>query len=276
MSTTSIAPTPHAPAATATRSGRGSARWALARVEGRRLLAHPLFLLGMAFSALILASSANGGDQLTGLAGICFTFVGAAIWLFLVAGLGASRERRDAAHDFYAGQPVTPRMRTEAALLSLGWAGLAGAALTGVATVVLAGFDGALVVEGERYALRPLELAQGPVYLVMVGALGVLVGSWTRHAYAAVIGSLVLFAPPAAWLPWIVFGDGVPRGFNDDWLVGASVGWHLTGLAGLTALAAAGALARHDRRPRVALLALAGLGAAVAGVALGSPAGGFF
>ena len=52
-----------------------------------------------------------------------------------------------------------------------------------VASVARAGFDGVLVIEGARYGLRPLELAQGPLYLVMVGAFGVLVGTWSQRAY---------------------------------------------------------------------------------------------
>ncbi len=268
MTTTTIASAATAVATVPQR--HGSVRWALTRFEARRLLAHPLFLAGMAGSVLILATTSDNG-RISTLGGYCFTFVGAAIWTCLAAGLAAGRERRDGAQDFYAGQPVTARVRTEAALLSLGAAGLAGAALIVVAALLEAGLDGAVVVGGERYALRPLELAQGPVYLVLAGALGVLVASWTRHAYPAVIVGLLLFFPPVAWGPWFVFGDDVPRSFDMDWLTGASVGWHLTGLAGLTALAAAGALARHDRRPRVALLALAGLAAAVAGVVLGFP-----
>jgi hypothetical protein len=277
MSTTSLAP--EAPVAGAaarpTTARHGSARWALAHFEARRLLSHPLFVAGMAGSVLILAAAAggNGSERVTALGGYCFAFVGAAIWTCLAAALAAGREHRDAAHDFYAGQPVAPRVRTEAALLSLGSAGLAGATLIAVSAVVLAGFDGTLVIEGEHYALRPLELAQGPIYLLLAGTLGVLVGSWATRTYPAVIAALLLFLPPIAWLPWFVFGDDVPPSSNNNWLTGASVGWHLTGLAGLTALAAAGALARHDRRPRVALLALAGLGATVAGLALGMPRG---
>ena len=268
MNTTTITPASAAAAAVGRR--RGSVLWALTRFEARRLLTHPLFIAGMAGSVLILATTTDNG-RISTLGGYCFTFVGAAIWTCLAAGLAAGRERRDAAHDFYAGQPVAPRVRTEAALLSLGAAGLAGAVLIAVAALLEAGVDGAVVVGGERYALRPLELAQGPVHLVLAGTLGVLVASWTRHAYPAVIVGLVLFFPPVAWGPWFVFGDDVPRSFDMDWLTHASVGWHLTGLAGLTALAAAGALARHDRRPRVALLALAGLAATVAGIALGFP-----
>ena len=81
-----------------------------------------------------------------------------------------------------------------------------------------------------------------------------------------------------AWGPWMVFGDEVPSSFDMDWLTGASVGWHVVGLAGITALAAAGALARHDRRPRIALLAFAGAAATACGLALGMaspPPGGY-
>ena len=269
---TTIAPA--AAARPASRPRRRSIRWALARVEGRRLLGHPLFLLGMTTAAVTLALPIQRGDDLFGLAGGCFTSFGISGWLLLAPCFATSRARRDAAQELYDAQPMAPRIRTEAALLSLGWAVLAGTALVGVATVALAGLDGELVVERERYQLRPLELAQGPLFLAMAGALGVLVGSWTRRAYPGVICALALFFPPLGWMPWIVFGDDVPQGFFGDWLVGASVSWHLTALAGIAVLAAAGALARHDRRPRVGLLALVGLAAMVAGIALGSPARG--
>ncbi len=270
MTATSIAPAATAAGLAAVRPGQGPVRWALVRVEGRRLLTHPLFLAGMAGSIVILATTSDDG-RISTLGGYCFTFVGAAIWTCLAAGLAAGREHRDAARDFYAGQPVSPRVRTEAALLSLGAAGLAGVALIAVAALLEAGLDGAVVVAGERYALRPLELAQGPVYLVLAGSVGVLVANWTRRTYPVVIAALLLFFPPIAWGPWFVFGDDVPLSFDLDWLTHSSVGWHLTGLAGLTALAAAGALARHDRRARIAFLALAGLAATIAGVILGFP-----
>jgi hypothetical protein len=43
--------------------------------------------------------------------------------------------------------------------------------------------------------------------------------------------------------------DGMSRGFYGAVMVGSGAGRHLIGIAGLAALAAAGALARHDRRP---------------------------
>lgn len=275
MSTASIAPEPPTAGSAATRETvpqPRSALPALVRFESRRLLAHPLFIAGIVASiGILVTASGNGSQDLDTLAGYSFTFIGAAIWTCLAAGLAAGRVSRDDAQDLYAGQPVAPRVRTQAALLSLGSAGLVAATLIAVATLARAGADGALIVDGERYPLRPLELAQGPIFVVLAGVLGVLVATWSKRVYPIVIAALVLFSPLVAWGPWLVFGDDVPRGFESNSLTGASVGWHLVGLVGLTSLLAAGALARHDRRARVALLALAGLGATVAGIALGMP-----
>ncbi len=272
MSTTTTT-LPAAITVPATATTERSVRWALARAEGRRLLRHPLFLLAFAAAAFGFAVSGGGGESISALGGDVYVFLGAGAATFLVACLAANREQRDSAADLHAAAPLSQLVRTEAALLSIGSAGLAAAALTGIAAVALAGPDGVLVIDGQRYALRPLELVQGPLYIVFAGTLGVLVGRWTRRAFAGVIGALVLFLPPVAWLPWFVYGDGVPQGYTSDWLDHASVGWHVFGLLGLVTVAVAGARARHDRRPRVALLFVVGLGAAVAGIALGSPTG---
>jgi hypothetical protein len=278
MTATSIAPSRHE--ATTVAVAPRSVRWALARVEGRHLLKHPVFGVGMAIAAVPLGLAGaripvlavDRTDTVSFLAGDCFAMLGGgAIWTFLVAYLAVSRERRDEAQDFYVAAPVTPRLRTEAALMSLGYLGLAGAALIAVAAVLLVGFDGAIVYEGKHYAVSPVDLAQGPLYLVLAGAFGVLVGTWTGHVYAAVFGAVVLFLPPVGLLSSVVFDDGISSGYYGAAMAGTGAGRHLMGIAALAALAAAGALARHDRRPRVALLALAGLGVAV--IALRLPPG---
>ena len=182
MSTTSITPPPAAAQDAGARQPRPAAmRWALARVEGRRLLMHPLFMLAMVGAAILALGSGNGwkanvggGADLMDLAG--WGFVPASPVIFLVACLAASRARRDAAQDFHRPQPLAPRLRTQAALLSLGWAGLAAAALTAVATVAIAGSDLLLVVDAGRYRLQPWVLAQGPLYVVTIAAFGVLAG----------------------------------------------------------------------------------------------------
>jgi len=288
MSTVSIAPTTPPPAAaTAPPPRPGAVRWALARVEGRRLLRHPLFLLGMGTSIVALALTSGrlpiGNSDLSAtpsaLAGDCFVLLGGAIWTFLAAFLATSRDRRDTAQDFYRAQPITSRLRTEAALLSVLWAGMAGAVLIAIATLLFVGPDGALVtdvnlngpevLQDQRYSVGGLALLQGPLYLVTAGAFGVLLASWTRHVHAAIFGAFMLFFPPVALLPWFAFDDSMSRGFYGAISGGPFSGRILIGLTGLTALTAAGALARHDRRARVALLGAIGL--AVAAIALGWP-----
>ncbi|MCA1699759.1 MAG: hypothetical protein LC790_12985 [Actinobacteria bacterium] len=280
MSAATIATPPAAPVRPAPPPAR-AVRWALARVEGRRLLRHPIFLLGMALSAVTLAlatgrlpfGASDYSETPSMLAGDCFVMLGGALWTFVAVFLATSRERRDAAQDFYAAQPTTARLRTEATLLSLAWAGLAGAALIALGTLLLVGLDGALVTDvnlngpavdqDRRFAVQALELLQGPLLLA----------SWTRHVYAAVFGALMLFLPPLALLPWFVFDDG--RGFLGAVRTGGGVGgvapiaWQLLGLAAVAAAAAAGALARYDRR--LVVLVIAAISVAV--LVLGLPAG---
>lgn len=276
MSATTITPLPVPAAANdaAAMQNPAAARRALARVEARRLVRHPLFLLGMTFSTLSTIVAAFEGGGLFALAGGSFGFVGTGLWTFVVVSLATSRERRDGAQDLYAALPLTLGLRTQAQLLSTAGAALAGGALIALAAVAIGGPDLVDTSGGERYSLVRLELLQGPAYLLFVGAMGVLVGTWTRRAYPALIGMAILFMPPVAWLPWWVYGNDVPASVWDaEWLGGASVAWHLLGIVALATLAAAGALARHDRRPRIALLATVSLAAAVAGIALGWPAG---
>ena len=261
MSAVSHAPPPRviAPAPIA---AVGRLRWTLARIEGRRLLTHPLFLFGLATSlaALLLADS-DALERSSMLSGDCVVMLGGAIWTFIVAFLATSRERRDAAQDFYAGKPVAARHRTEAALLSVAFAGLAGAALIAIAAIVLAGADGVVVIDAQQhagqplpprsYALQPIELAQGPTYLMTAGVLGVMAGSWTRHVGIGALAALLLFLPPVALLPRLVFELGESAGFYGSVSVNGRSGWdlaagHLLAMAGLAGLGAAATLLARD------------------------------
>lgn len=263
-----------------------SLRWALTRVEGRRLVTHPLFMFGMATSltALVLADS-FATERAAMLSGDCFVMVGAAMWTFIVTFLAVSRGPRDDARDFYRAQPASSRVRCEAALLSVGFAGLAAAGLIAIVALFTAGVDGVVVIDPvahagqplpqSTYALRPVELAQGPMYVMLAGVLGVLLGSWTRHVFAAVFAALLAFLPPVALLPRYVFDHGESSGFfgsidvfgSDAWQI---AGWYLVTIAGLILLAAALALLRHERTSRVWLLGLLGCGV-LATAALSGP-----
>ena len=156
--------------------------------------------------------------------------------------------------------------------------------LIALGTLLLVGLDGALVTdvvngpfvdENQRYEVQVLELFQGPLYLVLAGTVGVLLGSWTRHVYAAVFGALMLFLPPVALLPWFVFDEAIGHGFlgaieaNADVGGSAPIAWQLLGLAAVAGAAAAAALARHNRR--LVVVAIAAFSVSV--LILGLPAG---
>lgn len=252
---------------------------ALTHAEGRRLLRHPLFLLGMALSiAIVVQASTNSPNEggafqqeiVDFFVGNFFLFVGGGLWTFLATFMATSRERRDGAEDFYAGQPVTPRTRTLAALLSVSYAGAAAAALVAVAALAFLGPDLAHDVLGTRVHARPFELVQGPLYLVLAGVLGVLLGTWTRHVWVALVATIALFLPPGGVVPWFVFDQDRPRGSFAAVVDGVSPGWSLLAMAGLVALAASIAMLRHDRRVRVAVVAVSGLGVTAA-IAIAGP-----
>lgn len=235
-------------------------RWALAWVESRRLLLHPIFLLAIAYSIIVGALLARQGFRPTGM------FLPAALGplevaaIFLVAFLAISRERRDEAHDIYAAQPVTPRLRTQAALLSIAPAALAGAAAMTLTAVGLDALDGQIATE-QRYALQPLVLAYGPLNLLLAGTLGVLLGSWTHRLTAAALAALLLFFPIGLLWPSLISANEIfVVGLFHAVLPEAGGASLVIALSGLIALTAAGALARHDRRPAIGALALMALG----------------
>jgi hypothetical protein len=125
-----------------------------------------------------------------------------------------------------------------------------------------------------------VELAQGPLLVVTLGAVGVLLG---RVAPVALLGTLVVVVivfvevPLAAWAPDTAWRWAVPLvndmiAVPDTWLPcepdstamcgeierfdTAAMAWHLVALAGIAMAAAAAALARR-RDVRLGLAAAA-------------------
>jgi hypothetical protein len=239
---------------------------ALARIEGRRMLLHPAFVIGLIGSAYSLWHF-RGGDmqQYWMLLGEAATTLGALT--FLVGFLSASRMRRDDAEELYAALPVSPTTRTAGILLSLWAAAAAAAAMTAVAWLLVVGIDGRVLIELEPLEPGILEPAQVPLIVVAFGALGVCFGRWTPQTAAAPLLTLAIGTGPIAWsIPWVLMGTVpyLPRGHT--WVVG-SPGWHLVFLTGVIAIAAALALLRDRRWPAPWLLLAAGATAVSLGVA---------
>lgn len=263
----------------------------LARVEGRRLLRHPVVLVALVLSAAwtIAFSRLVGGDY--------FAAAGPGLLPLLAAlvatNLAALRSRRSDTDELYESLPSPARTRTLAHLLSLGWLFAACSVFVAAVLAGLGGLDGFVIDYAGTTAVPSVaELAQGPVAVTAVAALGIALARWIPFLPAAPVlaAGLVVFQLPAtswnlqgAWtwfLPLVNAAETppdtsfpcAPSGEAMTWcgepvFQTTAVGWHLTYLAGAGIAFGAVALLRHDRRPRTIAVAAAGLVlAAVAGV----------
>lgn len=266
--------------------------WQLARVEGRRLLRHPVLLVAFVLSVVwvvALAKGMVGGDY--------FAVAGPGLLpllaVLVAANLAALRSRRSDTDELYESLPSPERTRTLAHLLSLGWL-LAGSALFVAAALVgLGGLDGFVIgFAGTTEVPSVAELAQGPLAITTVAALGIALARWIPFLPAAPVltAGLVAFqmpttlwgiesvwkwflplanaadTPPGTSFPCDRSGEGVSW-CGEPVFQTTAAGWHLAYLAGLGVAFGAAAVLRHDRRPRTVAIGVAGLAVAtVAGM----------
>lgn len=232
------------------RRGRGRPAFVLARVEGGRLLRHPLVLVGALFSTALflavtwdLAPVLHRDDVYTGLAAIPL-----AAGTLMAANLAASRSRRHGTEELYEASPLSPEARTVGHLLSVAWT----AALGVVVTTAQAGFLMALDPVGSP---RILELLAAPTMVALGGVAGVLLARLWPAVIAGPVAVVAcgalqvyqvayLFYPPSAirWLvPWVP-----PPGIRaSPEIVLRPAAWHLVYLVGIVLTVAALARIRH-------------------------------
>jgi hypothetical protein len=245
----------------------------LTRQETRRLVLHPLMLLGQVAAVAGLLDAAFTGPEGSGPVGAISTaptFFTGVLGLF-AANLLATRDRRAGARELLAPLPAREHDRT----LALCAASLAPAALS--LAVVLA-FHVAFLSAGSYASSVPGIglLLQGPVTVLGGCLLGVTVARWVPARGAAVLTVVALvavnvwtesadarrpFGFMTYWLQWV---PPMPDGSTP--LIEGSPAWHVVYLAGLCGLAATGALLRTSTR-RLPLLAAGAALAAVATVA---------
>jgi hypothetical protein len=265
----------------------------LAAVETRRLLTHPLLLGGLALSVAAVAASAQTNGQAQSFLLMGVAVLPLALGTFAAANLAAMRSRRAGAEELLDTLPQGVGIRTGAQLLAVLAVPPLAAALLAVAYLLFGAGEGLVIgFDGERRVPALVELAQGPLLVVTLGAVGVLLG---RVAPVTLLGSLivvvVVFAevPLAAWTPdsawrWVVPlandivgvpGTWMPCEPDSTTMCGevdrfdtAGMAWHLVALAGIAGAAAAAALAQR-RGVRIGLavasIALLAATAAVAG-----------
>jgi hypothetical protein len=241
---------------------RRRAALALAWVEGIRLLRHPitvaavLFLVGIWVSGWI-TNEANrypvlqDVDRETGL-GMMLLLGGAALIAGNLAVLRPHRTGTAALGDVL----VLPYpLRTAAHLLALLPLGL-------LAAVLAVGRVAVLAVAPAAGRPNPYELATGPATVLLLGAVGVLLGRLTRSAIVAPLALLgllaTLIAIPLLWpsptasarwfQPVVVEGDAAFLLPTPVHLMARPTGPHLAYLIGLIGLVAVAALARGGAR----------------------------
>lgn len=248
-----------------------TAVWALARKEGRRLVRHPIFVVGVLlsvaafeFATWLEAPVLHRDDVMTG--GSLLALAGAT---FLATNLGALRTRRLGTEELFGSTPTDPPTRTLGHLLSVAWAAAAALLVALVEIATLLPFDPVGVPS-------ILELLMGPLIVALFGVLGVGVARWLPSVALApvalvALGGIQLYLltqlpggndqqSQSRWLaPWVPLSAGGLGGEPPPELVIRPTGWHLLYLAGLALILGAIALARHELRGRRAAALAAGL-----------------
>lgn len=244
----------------------------LAVVEARRLLRHPFLLAGAALSVVAIAVSVPREGQLQSFMLMGLAVLPLAFGTFLAANLAALRSRRDGAEELLDTLPRDVRTRTGAQLLAVLAALPIGVALLAAAYLLFGAGDGLVISAiGERRVPAAVELAQGPLLLLALGAVGVLLGRVapvTPLALLLVVAIVVLEVPLAAWTPdtqwrWAMplvnnmiaepggWTSCEPRMDRDCGIVDrfdtVAMAWHLVALAVVTTVASAAALAAGRR-----------------------------
>lgn len=231
---------------------------ALARAEGRQLITHPVFLVGVGIALVGCASFVQaiatkpavtwGEDGWTAAVGVMLL----GVMTMVATNLAALRDRRARTREQHAALPMRLPSRTAGLLAATFWP-------AAVATMILGAMAGYATVNeiavGDAEAIHLVEMV---VALLLFGSIGVALAAWAPSPFVApVLAWAVLFATPgenpASWhglLPWASLGST------------ELALWHLLYLAGLTAIAALIALAKTSG-PRALILPALAAGAAV-------------
>lgn len=243
-----------------------AATGALASVEGRRLLRHPIVLAGTALTVFLLLEATWGQAPVLQRDAIA---TGAALFplaaaTLLAVNLAVLRSRRHGADELYTTLLTAPHQRTAAHLVSVAWPVALGVALVAADLVYV-------IALGAVGSPDPFELATGPAIVALAGAVGVLLARVAPSTAAAPL-ALVAFGgvfvqtgvgylsrSPTGWdwlQPWINLNAPAAE------LAVRPAGWHLVYLGGLAAVAGVAALARHGLQ--ASTLGAGGLALAVA------------
>ena len=170
------------------REGLRTTVLSLARIEGRRLLRHPLILVaaGLLVAVDVLAILSLDEADTDGYAwSLIVPFTPLAAAVVVAVNLAALRGVRDDADELYASLPAPARARTAAHLVSLAWAVAATALLVALAVTVFMSKGGS--------PPSVAEVVFAPATVAFCGALGLALARWLPHPAAATLGVVVMF-----------------------------------------------------------------------------------
>ena len=251
----------------------------LAVTESRRLLLHPVMLVGWALYLVAMTDSLTAAEitvvQASEIVSITLAFF-PGIPALLAAHMVATRDRRAGTLDLLDSAPGRAEERVRGLLLAaLAPAGLALVLNTAVFTILLS---------WDEFAVTPSvwHLLQGPLMVLGACLLGTMVGVWAPAVVAPVLTMIVmvgahlavaekdpaqLFVPMVSWTDWGPFDGSVWVG----WHPGSPFG-HTVFVLGLCGMAAAAAVVRvAERRRTVVALGLLAVAVTAVGAVLQLP-----
>jgi hypothetical protein len=269
---------------------------ALARIEGVRLIVHPIFLAGFVLTILLAYAFPLGSE----IGGKYLLLMGlgtlpSALATLVVVNLASLRTRRSDTGELFASLSSPARARTLAHVASLAFAVGFCVAVVAAGYAAFGAWDGIVVdFEGRTETPSPFELANGPAGVAALGALGLALARWLPYLPVAPLAGVAVFVAqiPGLWnsqRAYAWFGPYVNTARNDvpgsswpcspdqrwpcvvDDFATTSAGWHLVYLAGIALVLGALALVKEDRRPRTYALGALGGALVVAGGVLQVP-----
>jgi hypothetical protein len=240
--------------------------WAIGRIEARKMLLHPSFMIGTAFGLLIMRGAiGSGGNDIGLIENVQWLMLGALAGLVLAtvlsANIAALRPRRSGTQELFGSLPAPPETLTVGLLAGV----LLGPAL--IATVLTAVGWFAFRSEPDIGPHINVFLAvQLPFMVAALGAIGIGVGRWIPSLFGGPIVIILHIFTGVIWaVPWVVpssvLGDKAP--------------WHLVYLLAALTTWVALALARDRRTAWRFVVAAVAFAIGVAAALLQVPEGGW-
>ena len=207
--------------------------WALGRIEARRMLLHPSFLIGTAFALFIMRGAfGSGGTQMDLRENLAWVIggilVGVLVGTVLTTDIAAMRPRRDQTQELFGALPAPPETRTVGVFAGL---------LLGPVTVSI------VLTACAWWAFRSNEnigphidlflAVQIPLTVAALGAIGIAVGRWVPSLLGGPVVIAAHIFTGIIWaVPWVLPTEtGVDRPSHIIYLVAAITTWTALALA---------------------------------------------